>query len=70
MSTTIINHVIAVLSFPRKVADLLFHAKAIQKAMNGNANFPGSNSKVIQLQMDIATLYAAELEVNNKPTDL
>lgn len=67
MSTVIINHLLAVLKFPKKISDFIVYAKAIQKAMASNANFPSSAAKVTSTLTNINALDAAETALRTKP---
>lgn len=67
MSTVVVNRTLAVLNLPPNVLDLLNVAKAIQKAMTGNANFSSSAAKVTQLLADINALDASQTALGTKP---
>lgn len=67
MSNVIISHLLAVLKFPKKIADFIIYAKAIQKAMAGNPNFASSAAKVTSTLADINALDAAETALHTKP---
>ena len=64
---TIVKHIIAVLSFPKNVNDFITYAKGIYKAMNGNPNFPASQSALAALNTDIATLASVQTNLKTKP---
>ena len=64
---TIVRRIIAVLNFPKKIADFLIYGKAIYKEMFNNPSFAGSSAKLAVLNNDMTTLDAAETGCKTKP---
>jgi len=59
-SKTLVKRVTVALNFPGKIAEFILFAKAVFKAMTGNAYFTASAGKVTVLNVDITALDAAQ----------
>jgi len=64
---TLAKRITVALNFPSKVIELILFAKAVFKAMSGNAYFPGSAAKVTVLNVDITALDAAQTGCSTTP---
>jgi len=64
---TLAKRITVALNFPSKVIELILFAKAVFKAMSGNAYFTGSAAKVTVLNVDITALDAAQTGCSTTP---
>jgi hypothetical protein len=65
--TTIVKRIIVALNLPSQNAAFIVFAKAIFKAMSGNAYFTSFSAKITEFGTDITALDAAETGCSTKP---